>query len=117
MSKITTKILAQSSTAWNGSALPAYPAGAPYVTILRICFAPGAVTDEHFHSIINCGVVVSGELTVVNADGTERTFCAGEAIIETVGTVHHGENRGSEPVELIMFYAGTEDSHLSIPLK
>lgn len=30
-----------------------------------------------------------------------------------IGTVHYGENRGDEPAEVIMFYAGTE----GLPLK
>ena len=28
----------------------------------------------------------------------------GEAVVEMVNTIHHGENRGSKPVILYMFY-------------
>lgn len=105
--------LAEASTAWDGSPLPDYPRATPVVTICKYIFPPHAVTDSHFHSIINCGVVLRGTLTVVNLDGTERDFHAGEAIIETVGTVHHGENRGDSPVEIIMFYAGDSASPIS----
>lgn len=107
--------LAEASHAWDGSALPSYPDGKPVVSILRYSFPPHSVTNNHLHELINCGVVVSGVLTVVNNDGTERDFHSGEAIIETVGTVHHGENRGDVPVDLIMFYAGSGRTPLSTP--
>ena len=55
-----------------------------------------------------------GALTVVAEDGTERTFRAGEGIIEMVGTLHYGENRGDEPAELVMCYVGAEDAPLSV---
>lgn len=112
---IKSEKLAESTVAWNGSLLPRYPEGEPKVTILKITLPPHAETDTHFHELINCGVVVKGVLTVVNEDCTEHDFHAGEAIIETVGTIHHGENRGEEDVELIMFYAGDASTPLSTP--
>ena len=47
------------------------------------------------------------------AGGEERTFRAGEGIVEVVDRVRYGENRGSEPLELVMFYAGAEGLPLS----
>lgn len=46
----------------------------------------------------------------------------GEAVVEMVGTVHHGENRGTKPVVLYMFYLSQEGlplsvQHPEIPLK
>ena len=38
--------------------------------------------------MINYGIVEQGELTIVCEDGYERTFHAGEAIVEVVGTIH-----------------------------
>lgn len=105
--------IAGSSASWNGAALPAYPAGQPFVSILRAVIPPHARLAEHSHAVINAGVVLRGELTVVAEDGAERTFRAAEGIVEMVGTRHFGENRGEEPVELIMFYAGTEGTPLS----
>lgn len=51
-------------------------------------------------------MAADGELTGVAAYGAERTFRAGEGIVGLVGTAHYGENRGEEPVERVMFYAG-----------
>lgn len=36
----------------------------------------------HRHSVVNAGVVLRGELTVVSDAGAERTFRAGEALVE-----------------------------------
>lgn len=112
--KPTTERLAASSSSWNGAPLPAYPEERPFVTLLRIVIPPHARLPRHSHPVINAGVVLRGELTVVDDDGAERTFRAGEGIIEMVGTLHYGENRGDEPVELAMFYAGTEGAPLSV---
>lgn len=108
-----TPVVDGASESWNGAPLPAYPAEAPRISILRGTILPGARLPEHRHGVINAGLVLRGALTVVAADGTERTFRAGEGIVEMVGKVHHGENRGAEPVELVMFYAGAEGLPLS----
>lgn len=105
--------LAGSSSSWDGTPLPAYPAGAPHISIVRVGIPPHARLAMHSHPVINAGMVLRGALTVVAADGAERTFRAGEAIIELVGRPHYGENRGSEPVELVMFYAGAGNLPLS----
>jgi len=46
----------------------------------------------------------------------------GEAVVEMVNTIHHGENRGSKPVILYMFYLSQKDlplavQHPEIPLE
>lgn len=110
----TTELLRASQT-WDGAALPAYPAGKPELIVKRLVFPAGAKTDWHHHTVINYGIIQQGELTIVCADGTERTFHAGEAMVEVIGTVHRGENRGSEPVILDMFYASTPSAEITIP--
>ena len=105
--------LIETSNAWDGSSLPAYPQAQPVVTINKYTFPPHSVTNLHFHKIINCGVILSGTLTVVNEDGTSKSFHAGDPIVETVGTIHHGENRGEEDVVVLMFYAGDGITPLS----
>ncbi len=107
-SAVKVEKLAETSCSWDGATLPNYPATTPQITILRYTFPPHQVLPVHRHLIINCGVLLKGELTIVTTDGRERTFKAGDAVVEMVGTVHSGENRGDEPAELIMFYAGTE---------
>jgi len=54
----------------------------------------------------NAAYIVSGQLTLQRKkDGKKQHFTAGEAIPETVGTLHRGVT-GNEPVVLIVFYAG-----------
>ena len=114
-SGITAQCLVESSCGWDGSPLPDYPGGRPVLSIYRYVFPPHTVTADHFHKIINCGVVTSGQLTLVCRDGRERTVHAGEAVIEIDGEAHHGENRGDDPAEVIMLYAGDDKTPFSFP--
>lgn len=115
MSDIEIIPLVDTSESWDGERLPAYPAGMPRVTILRGVVQPGAKVAMHRHGAINAGVILRGELTVVSETGVERTFRAGEGVVELVGTPHYGENRGSEATEVIVFYAGAGNLPLSEP--
>ena len=54
------------------------------------------------------------ELTIVSIDGKEKVVHEGEALVEMVGTIHHGENRGTKPVVLYMFYLSQEGMPLSV---
>ena len=50
----------------------------------------------------------------VSEDGLEKVVHEGEAVVEMVGTVHHGEDRGTKPVVLYMFYLTQQDLPLSV---
>lgn len=113
---IEKKVLAGGSQAWDNSQLPDYPHGEPDVIVTRLTIEPGAQLPQHIHPVINAGMVISGYLTVVSATGEEHTFGPGDAIIEMVGKSHHGENRGDEPVDIVMFYASTPGTPLSLPV-
>ena len=63
---------------------------------------------------MNHGILVQGELTIISEDGTEKVVHEGEAVVEMVNTVHHGENRGIKPVILYMFYLSQEGLPLSV---
>lgn len=112
---IKSEKIIESSTAWDGSELPDYPVGKPVLSIFKYTFPAHTVTNSHFHKVINCGIVLSGTLTIVNKNGSHHDFHAGEALVETDGEVHHGENRGDEDAIVIMFYAGDGKTPLSIP--
>ena len=114
-SGITAECLVETESAWDGSPLPDYPVGKPLLSIYKYVFPPHTVTADHYHKIINCGVVTSGELSLVCKDGREKTVHAGEAVVEIDGEVHHGENRGDVPCEVIMFYAGDGKTPFSFP--
>ena len=68
----------------------------------------------HRHPRNQCRCRAAGELTVVAENGLSKTFSAGSGIVELVNTFHYGENRGTVPVDLAMFYAGGADLPLSV---
>ena len=112
--KIKATELLRSSQSWDGASLPAYPFCHPELVATRMVFPIGAKTGWHHHTVINYGIVEQGALTIVCEDGRERTFRQGEAIVEVVGTIHRGENRGNTPVILNMFYVSTPGQDITI---
>ena len=106
--------LARTTTSWNGATLPAYPAGQPQVTILRITIPPKTKLPIHKHPVINAGVLLKGELTVRTESGKTLHLKAGDPIIEVVNTWHYGFNPGNVPAEILVFYAGVKGKPLTI---
>ena len=113
-SKVTAKILTKSTHSWDGNLLSAYPQGQPQITILRIRIPAGATLPLHTHPVINAGVLISGELTVMTKTGKTLQLKAGDPIVEVVNTWHYGKNKGSEPADIIVFYAGTKDAPITL---
>jgi quercetin dioxygenase-like cupin family protein len=107
-------VLSKSSVSWEGSHLPDYATGTPEVTILRIKIPPGVQLPLHEHPVINAGVLLSGELTVVTEDHHTLHLKAGESLVEVVNKWHSGKNEGTEPAEIIVFYAGVRDKPITI---
>ncbi len=112
--KATAKVLAKSGRSWNGTALPAYPLGTPEVSILRIQIPAGVTLPWHTHPVINAGVLISGELTVITRSGKTLALKAGDPIVEVVDTWHYGKNEGTEPADIIVFYAGVKDEPITV---
>jgi quercetin dioxygenase-like cupin family protein len=106
--------LVRTTTSWNGALLPAYPAGQPQITILRITIPPKARLPIHEHPVINAGVLVTGELTVKTESGKTLHLKAGDPIVEVVNTWHYGFNPGNVPAEIIVFYAGVKGEPITI---
>ena len=71
-----------------------YPNGKPEVTILRIIIQPGVELPLHKHPVINAGVLLRGELTVVTEDNETLHMKAGDSIVEVVDKWHYGKNEG-----------------------
>ena len=93
--QVQTTELFRTAQSWDGAELPDYLQGRPELVAM-------------------VGVLTQGELTIVAQDGTEKVVHEGEAVVEMVGTVHHGENRGTKPAVLYMFYLSQKDMPLSI---
>ena len=114
--------LIRTSQSWDGVELPDYLQGRPELVAVKYEFPAGQKLGWHHHPVMNYGILVQGELTIIGQDGKEKTVHEGEAVVEMVNTIHHGENRGSKPVILYMFYLSQKDlplavQHPDIPLE
>jgi len=107
-------VLAKTSKSWDGRDLPNYAKGKPEITILRIKIPPKVQLPLHEHPVINAGVLLKGELTVVTKDKETLHLKAGDSIVEVIDKWHYGKNEGNEPAEIIVFYAGVQDTPISI---
>ena len=120
MSKITNpsaikiEVVKKATASWNGETLPSYQEGKPEISILKISVPPQAKFPIHKHPMINAGVILSGELTVITDLNQTKHFKAGDAVVEVVNRWHHGQNDGNVTTEIIVFYAGTEGEKLTI---
>ena len=112
--RVRTTELLRTGRSWDGAELPDYPEGRPELVCIRYEFPAGQKLGWHHHPVMNYGIVEQGELTIVSRDGQEKVVRQGEALVEMVGTIHRGENRGSIPVILNMFYISGEGLPLSV---
>jgi len=109
--------LAKGSTSWDGTPYVAYPKGQPQLTVLKLTIPANTVLPWHRHPVPNAAYVLSGEITVEDAEGHKAaSFMAGQAFTESVDEVHRGRT-GAYPVTLIVTYAGTAATPTSVPEK
>jgi quercetin dioxygenase-like cupin family protein len=113
----TREKLTVSTEAWTGQKLPDYPSGQPEISILKITIPPGQRLPMHKHPVINAAVVLRGELTVTTDKGKVLHVKAGHPMVEVVNEWHYGANHGTEPLELIAFYAGVKGTPITVPQK
>lgn len=106
--------LIRTSQSWDGVELPDYFQGRPELVAVKYVFPAGQKLGWHHHPAMNYGILVQGELTIIGQDGKEKVVHEGEAVVEMVGTIHHGENRGTKPVILYMFYLSQKDLPLAV---
>ena len=111
---VKTTELIRTSQSWDGVALPDYLQGHPEIVGMKYEIPTGQKLGWHHHPVMNFGILVQGELTIVSEDGTEKVVHEGEAVVEMVGTIHHGENRGSKAVILYMFYLSQPGLPISV---
>ena len=104
----------RTSQSWDGVELPDYPQGRPELVAVKYEIPAGQKLGWHHHPVMNHGILVQGELTIVSLDGKEKVVHEGEVVVEMVDTIHHGENRGTKPVVLYMFYLTQEGTPLSV---
>ena len=111
---VTSEELIRTSQSWDGVELPDYFQGRPELVAVKYVFPAGQKLGWHHHVAMNYGVLVQGELTIIGLDGKEKVVHEGEAVVEMVGTIHHGENRGTKDCVLYMFYLSQKDLPLAV---
>lgn len=114
VSEVVTTELIRTSRSWDGVKLPDYLQGCPEVVAVKYEIPAGQKLGWHEHPVINFGILVQGDLTIIAEDGKEKTVHEGDAVVEMVDTIHHGENRGTNPVVLYMFYLSQKGLPLSV---
>lgn len=112
--EVKSEELIRTDKSWDGVDLPDYLQGRPEIVGIKYEIPAGQRLGMHYHPVMNFGILVQGDLTIISEDGLEKVVHEGEAVVEMVGTVHHGENRGTKPVVLYMFYLTQQDLPLSV---
>ena len=111
---VTKEELIRTSQSWDGVELPDYFQGRPELVAVKYVFPAGQKLGWHHHPVMNYGILAQGELTIIGLDGKEKVVHEGEVVVEMVNTIHHGENRGSKPVILYMFYLSQDGQQLAV---
>ncbi|WP_051711399.1 cupin domain-containing protein [Andreprevotia chitinilytica] len=92
-----------------------YPATVkPEVTSLRVDIPPGKETGWHTHPVPGFAYVLAGTLTIELEGGKQLQFNAGQGFAEVVNTLHNGKNLGTEPVKLLVTFAGESGSPFAV---
>ena len=94
--------------------MPAYNKGQPEIVILRNVVPPGKVIPSHTHTVIAAGMILSGELTVIDDNNNRVVLKEGDAMIEAVGEYYSAVNEGSEPAVILAFFASVEGEPLIV---
>ncbi len=114
ITEVENKELLRTSQSWNGVELPNYPQGKPELVAVKYVIPAGKKLGWHHHVAMNHGVLTQGELTIIGLDGQTKVIREGDVIVEMVDSIHHGENRGTKPVVLYMFYLSQKGQPLSV---
>lgn len=110
---VWSETLLRRSSSWDDEPYKSYPPGQPELSVLKIILQPHTKLEWHRHPMPSAAYILAGELTLERKkDGKKQHFTAGQAVPETVDTFHRGE-AGSEPVVLIVFYAGSTGTPLT----
>ncbi len=79
-----------------------------------VTLAPGQETGRHRHPVPLYGQVLSGQATTDYGDYGDygergsKTYKAGEAFMEAVGTWHNGRNNGEGSLRILAIFMGPE---------
>ena len=81
ISTVQTTELVRTSQSWDGVDLPDYLVGKPEIVGIKYEIPAGQKLGWHDHPVMNFGIMIDGELTIISIDGKEKTVYTGEAAI------------------------------------
>ncbi len=88
-----------------------YPTATPAkVTAVVVTVPPGGETGWHTHPVPLFAYILEGTLVVSYGRLGDRTYRAGEGLLEAMGDPHNGRNLGAGPVRILAVYLGAEGS-------
>lgn len=88
----------------------------PLVTTVLVEIPPGAQTGWHIHTQPCFAYILQGTISVeVKGKGT-FVYHAGQAIAETLNTLHNGRNLGKVPVKIVMTVVGEQGKPIAVRL-
>ena len=67
--KVQSTELIRTSQSWDGVELPDYLQGRPELVAVKYVFPVGQKLGWHHHPVMNYGVLMQGELTIIGQDG------------------------------------------------
>jgi len=107
------QVLLRSTRSWDGTLYERYPAGPPELTLLQVNIPPDTELGWHIHPIPSAAYILSGEVSVETREGGQNTLLKRGDTIAALVNIQHRAKTGTVPVELLVFYAGTEGMPLS----
>lgn len=109
--------LIKTTMTWDGKTLVYPDHDQAQVTALMIEIPVNGETGWHSHPVPSFAMILQGTLDVMLKDGSVNHLKAGDPLVEVVDTAHNGRNTGDVPVKIMVFYAGTVNSVLTIKEK
>ena len=77
--EVKSEELIRTSQSWDGVDLPDYMQGRPELVAVKYEFPAGQKLGWHHHPVMNYGILVQGELTIIGQDGKEKVVQRHEA--------------------------------------
>ena len=66
--QVTSEELIRTSQSWDGVELPDYLQGSPELVAVKYVFPAGQKLGWHHHPVMNYGVLIQGELTIIGQE-------------------------------------------------
>ncbi|WP_248798093.1 MULTISPECIES: cupin domain-containing protein [unclassified Pseudomonas] len=107
------QVLLRSTCSWDGTPYERYPKGAPELTLLQVNIPADTELGWHIHPIPSAAYILCGEVWVETREGGHNTLLKQGDTIAALVNIQHRARTGAVPVDLLVFYAGSEGMALS----